>query len=384
MPSGACVVRYEGARGVVWRVKWTDASGRQVQETVGREAEGFKRKDAEAVLRERLVNARNGYRKPERVTFESYSRTWFEEGKRRRSWKPRTLIAYDNVLGHLGAFFGPMPLGSIRPRHVAEYVRHALRSSAPKTVNLHLSVLHDVLKTARREELIDSNPAEGVERPKVVRRRWRILQPAEVGRVAKAFTDDQARLIFLTAMLTGLRRFELQALRWRDVSLVENTLRVRESKSEEGERLVALSPTLAEELWQHRRQSRFVGDDERVFCHPKRGSMIDHEWFATQFRKALKAAGITDYVRPFHDLRHSSLTNGAAAGENEIALMARAGHRNMATTKQYLHLAGVVFRDEAAALEKRLLGGTTLYRPEPTSDDLAEHETAQGAPAGVN
>jgi integrase len=69
----------------------------------------------------------------------------------------------------------------------------------------------------------------------------------------------------------------------------------------------------------------------------------------------LTAAGISDYVRPFHDLRHSSLTNGAAAGEQPIALMARAGHRSMSTTKGYLHLAGVVFRDEADALERRLL-----------------------------
>jgi hypothetical protein len=61
-------------------------------------------------------------------------------------------------------------------------------------------------------------------------------------------------------------------------------------------------------------------------------------------------------VRPFHDLRHSSLTNGAAAGESPIALMTRAGHANMATPKQYLHLAGVTFPDEAAALERRVLG----------------------------
>jgi hypothetical protein len=33
-----------------------------------------------------------------------------------------------------------------------------------------------------------------------------------------------------------------------------------------------------------------------------------------------------------------------------------AGHRNMATTRTYLHLAGTVFRDEAARLEERLLG----------------------------
>jgi len=36
--------------------------------------------------------------------------------------------------------------------------------------------------------------------------------------------------------------------------------------------------------------------------------------------------------------------------------MATAGHRSMQTTKQYLHLAGVVFRDDADALSRRLLG----------------------------
>jgi hypothetical protein len=93
-----------------------------------------------------------------------------------------------------------------------------------------------------------------------------------------------------------------------------------------------------------------------VFCHPKRGTPLDPTWYAEEFRAALKAAGIDDYVRPFHDARHASLTNGAAAGEAPIALMTRAGHRSMATTKGYLHLAGVVFRDEADALERRLLG----------------------------
>lgn len=39
----------------------------------------------------------------------------------------------------------------------------------------------------------------------------------------------------------------------------------------------------------------------------------------------------------------------------------------MATTNQYLHLAGVVFRDEAAALEARLLGPTVRESPESAS-----------------
>jgi hypothetical protein len=57
--------------------------------------------------------------------------------------------------------------------------------------------------------------------------------------------------------------------------------------------------------------------------------------------------------------------------------MAKAGHRNMATTRTYLHLAGVVFRDEAERLEAQLLGpiepvesSTALTSSGLISDDL--------------
>jgi integrase len=61
-------------------------------------------------------------------------------------------------------------------------------------------------------------------------------------------------------------------------------------------------------------------------------------------------------VRPFHDLRHTAITNDAASGSNPIAVMTKAGHSDMKTTRKYMHLAGVVFRNEADALENRLLG----------------------------
>jgi hypothetical protein len=93
-------------------------------------------------------------------------------------------------------------------------------------------------------------------------------------------------------------------------------------------------------------------------CHPERGTKLDRYQYTREFQDALAATGITDYVRPFRDVRHASLTNGAAAGENPIALMTRAGHASMDTTKLYVHLAGTVFRDEAEALERRLLGTT--------------------------
>jgi hypothetical protein len=59
--------------------------------------------------------------------------------------------------------------------------------------------------------------------------------------------------------------------------------------------------------------------------------------------------------------------------------MARAGHGSMATTKQYLHLAGVTFPESAATLEDRLLSGGTFYRPESTSSDVGAPEAASEA-----
>ena len=272
----------------------------------------------------------------------------------------------------------------LRPRHVAAFVQTEIeKKRAPASISRDLAVLHALFKTALREELVDQNPAAGAERPKVIPKRWRILQPAEVARVAKAFTDDQARAVFLTLILTGLRRHELQALRWRDVDLLEGVLRVRRSKTEAGERSIALSPMLREVLSERYRATSYRGDDEFVFCHPDRGTIYRAETFEPLFRAALAEAGIEEHVRAFHDLRHASLTNGAAAGESPIALMTRAGHTNMSTTKRYLHLAGTVFRDEAERLEQRLLGGgfstpvsTHLRAPEPTSPDPAPHQNA--------
>ena len=56
-------------------------------------------------------------------------------------------------------------------------------------MNIQVNLRHDVLKGAVADELIPANPVTGVERPKVKRNRWRILQPSEVPAVSKAFSD---------------------------------------------------------------------------------------------------------------------------------------------------------------------------------------------------
>jgi integrase len=354
------VIKYEGKRGVVWRIKYVDADGKQVQETLGPGSQGWTRKKAKQELIDRMARTHKGWRKPTPLAFAEYADTWFERGKAQRAWSRGTVMNYDGIVRRLKASsLGPLPLASIRPSHVAEYVRWASEVPyEPASVNRDVSIIHNIFKSAKREELIETNPADDVERPKIVQRKWRILEPQEVPAVLNAFEDDQARTVFLTVMITGLRRHELQQLRWRDVALTDPdgaVIRVRKSKTESGVRTVPVTPRLAEALWQHRRQSPYQGEDELVFCGAS-GRKLDDRRYAKQFREALKKAGIEDYVRPFHDARHSSITNDAAAGANPTALMAKAGHSDMKTTKRYLHLAGVVFRDQAEALENRLLG----------------------------
>lgn len=67
-------------------------------------------------------------------------------------------------------------------------------------------------------------------------------------------------------------------------------------------------------------------------------------------------------------------------GESPIALMTRAGHANMNTTKRYLHLAGQTFPEEAAALERRLLGGASTE----VSTDTGEPQESSLDPTAVS
>ncbi len=127
---------------------------------------------------------------------------------------------------------------------------------------------------------------------------------------------------------------------------------------------------MAVELERHYAQSAYRHDDNHVFAHPTKGSRLCCEWFRLEFAEAQKAAGVEGRVR-IHDLRHAALTNMAAAGASPMAIMGTAGHRSIQTTRQYVHLAGVTFPDDAAALADRLLGVPSSGTKQPESAQLS-------------
>ena len=377
------VIRYAGKRGVSWSIRYRDASGRRVSETL---RDVRSEREAAEVLRERLVDVkREGRRKLEPVTLAAFAREWLDSYPATKDLKRSTTEGYTSIIeGHLIPELGRLQLAAIDAGELDRYLaRKRKQELAPRTLNRHLNLLHSLFKAAEGRGLVRSNPVSAVERPREPRRRWRILTPAEIGAVERAFAEladevedenrtwcEQARVVFLTVVSAGLRRGEVLGLRWRDVALADPagaTLRVRETwvrggpdtpKSAKSERTFAIG-RLAAELFDHRGRTAYSGEDERVFCNPLTGGPLDPKRYAVTLRAALKRAKVDDYVRPFHDGRHTNITNAAAAGVSPAALMARAGHSDFATTQLYIDLAGETFREEAELADERLFGATT-------------------------
>jgi integrase len=289
-----------------------------------------------------------------------------------KTLKRSTTSSYTSIVqNYVVPLLGHLRIDELDVAVLDRYVAERLAAgAAPATVNRHLNVLSLIVRSACKRRLLRENPVELVDRPREVRRPWRILTPAEVGRVQTAFalladeaSDEEERafirqssVVFLVVYGLGLRRGEVLGLWWRHVeeTFVRNWTDT--PKSTASTRTVAVGRVVADALFEHRAGSAYDADDDRVFCHPATGGPLDHKGYADTFREALRRAGIDDEVRPFHDGRHTSITNAAAAGVAPGALQARAGHSDLSTTQRYIDLAGVLFRDEAEAAEARMFG----------------------------
>lgn len=382
-------MRYQGRRGVVFRIRYRDADGARAIETLGAELDGWTATKAEEELRQRLVDVkRDRRRKLKPSTFEDFARGWLETYPAARGLKESSRRSYVTIVEqHLVPVLGPLRLEAVDLEQLESYIAGRRKKGlGPGSINRHLNVLNLLFTAAIKRGALraNANPVPLLERPKEPRRRWTILTPTEIARVAKGFEQvaaaapleaakveecrpwiDQARVVFLLVVACGLRRGEIIGLRWRHVDLVDMLLRVEETwvagridtpKSEAGERTIAFGQSIGEELWQHRARSAFDGDDERVFCHPAKGSTLDPALYAITLKAALKAAGVDRGMRPFHDGRHTAITNDARSGNTPLSIQNRAGHSSFSTTQRYIDLAGVVFRQEAERLEQHLFG----------------------------
>src|SRR5439155_18807237 len=185
------VIVYSGRRGKTFGIRYRDADGRRVSETLGSELEGWDRKRAEEALDGRRVDVRReGRRKLDPVRFETFAREWLDSYPATKDLKRSTTEGYTSIIeGHLIPELGRLQLVAINAGELDRYLaRKRKQKLAPRTLNRHLNLLHSLFKAAEGRGLVRSNPVSAVERPREPRRRWRILSPAEIGAVERAFT----------------------------------------------------------------------------------------------------------------------------------------------------------------------------------------------------
>lgn len=383
MPSGAAVVRYEGTRGVVWRIKFADADGRQSMETLGREVDGWSRQKAERELGKRLDAVEKGMRKPKRRTFGDLLDEFEAVTLLAKPRKKSTLVAYrSDIRIHLRPAFEAEDLDRLSrsPERFERYAADKIKAGrSPKSVRNDLTLLGLMFKQARRWRWVSENPLELVEPPPADQAEVETLTPDEVTRLLAAYRQkaaqtpdeaywyDAARRMTVLALSTGLRRGELLGLRWMDIELLDRRLHVRQAfvlgemttpKSRAGRRSIQLGAHAIEALEQQFRASNFTTAESVVFCHEALGTPLDPSKLSAYGRKALKAAGIDKPFRVWHGLRHTALTETAAAGVPAMFVQAKAGHAQGSTTERYLHAAKTSYPDAAELAEARLFTTT--------------------------
>jgi integrase len=307
---------------------------------------GLTKTQAEAGLRREFEKASLEQPRHERLEIGEAGERYIDrlEGLGRK----RTTIAdYRSTLRvHFVPFFGGRALDQIGIQLVEAFIIAKQREGkAAKSISNYLGLLYSIFAYAEKRGWARSNPVALAEKPRTEPRDAdiRYLGIEELEKLIRAVSDDELgdveRVLYRTAAMTGLRRGELLALRWRDVDWTSGLIRVRRSytrgefgmpKSRRSSRAVPLADALAAELERHFQRSQFNGDDDLVFAHPLLGSVLDPSKLQKRFKKAAQRAELRP-VR-FHDLRHTFGTRMAAAGAPLRAIQEWMGHRDSRTT----------------------------------------------------
>ena len=244
---------------------------------------------------------------------------------------------YRGSLGnHILPALGALALEEVGREQIAA-LHYELRNT-PRAANRVLMILSKMFVLAEAWGLVAAggNPCRHVVRYKR-RKRERFLTEEEfrrLGRVLGALEATgrvplHAAAAIRLLMLTGCRRNEILTLRWEDVHLDVNELRLRDSKT--GPRAVPLSPAAVKVLAGLPRAS----GNPWVIAGRRPGARLSD--FNSHWYRVRSRAGLED-VR-LHDLRHSFASRALALGESLPMIGKLLGHTKIQTTARYAHLA---------------------------------------------
>jgi integrase len=285
-------------------------------------------------------------------------------------------IARKNIAPALGA----MPLKRLRAQHISAAYASALAGgrrkdgtalSARTVLHIH-RVLKQALTQAVQWEMIARNPAAAVKPPKMPPKPMQTYDLAQTAELIEAMRNTRLFIPVLLAVLCGLRRGEIAALRWKNVDLeagqiavvqsaeqTRTVVRYKEPKSGRP-RTVALPTTVLEELRAHRvRQAEELLrlgtrlSDETFVCAREDGLPLQPDSFTHDWDRKIATTGLPRLR--FHDLRHAHATHLLAAGVHPKIASERLGHSKIGVTLDlYSHVLPNMQADAAAIVDGAL------------------------------
>ena len=312
--------------------------GRGIPQYVAHEAEEF----------EKLV--KSGYCEDGEMTFQEYATRWLG---RQTKYAPSTLGFYRRSLEAVYPQIGNVKLNRLRPialENLLVELRKRTYHRKPvqeTTVQKYLTVVSAVLSDAKRNEIIEKNPARMIDLPETTCRTQLIPTDAEAHRFLDllAEEDDPYKTFYALAIYTGCRRGELCALKWEDIAMSgdESILTVSRSRGSvpgqgvvEGStkngqtRTIYLSEDMTSILrsycYQKMKESQEGGFEmsDYVFTN-ERGKLIHPDMFSRHLRRLYDE---NNFPREFHlhTLRHYFVSTMLHNGVDKQTVAELAGH----------------------------------------------------------
>jgi len=228
-----------------------------------------------------------------------------------------------------------------------------LRIAVPTARRAHTH-LHAAFREAVRSDLLARNPAERARPPKALAKVERDVRTEDAVRVmhAAAEADDHAMAVALRVLIvTGARRGELVALRWKDLDLDAGRITIRHALTTVGKsttmkstktgavKVVAVDATTVAML------KAWRGECDRVAMIL--GEHVGPAWFVWGGRKPwtpdhlskrwAKHRATAGVSMRLHDIRHASGSLMVAAGIGPAEAAKRLGHSAEVLLGTYAH-----------------------------------------------
>ena len=253
--------------------------------------------------------------------------------------RPATHKSYKTSARSWHPYIADLMIEQISKQHVERFVSDRRGKVMDGTIRNDLAFLASLLRFADgighgpKVHPVKAYDKRSLETPEV-RVRW--LREDQLVELKSKITNPTRWLIVLFGLEAGLRRSEILNLTVSQVDMDENYILLKgtDTKSKRGRR-VPISKKLSSALRAHLEAHQKLKPGDWLIVNPD--TKKPYEGVRPWWPNALRAAKIMDFT--FHDTRHHFATSYVKKGGRQEALQRHLGHKTMAMTGRYAHLA---------------------------------------------